>query len=215
MMARCCAPAARHGCSTRCMRPRRWDLLARVQLRARQPARRGGARASGGAGGAHAVAARHRAACLRGHRLAVAPGLWAPRAGCLVRARQDRQPRAAAAGAVTADHHSLHGAGRAGDRRGAATQWQGRLRAAAAAQIQAAIGTARGCGGTGTIMVRGDSAFGTKKVIATCVEEGVEFSLSVAATSASAPRSGHRRGRLHPGALPGRGGRPRHRGADL
>ena len=29
-------------------------------------------------------------------------------------------------------------------------------------------------------MLRGDSAFGTKKVMATCVEEGVEFSLSVA-----------------------------------
>ena len=28
-------------------------------------------------------------------------------------------------------------------------------------------------------MLRGDSAFGTKKVIATCCEEGVEFSLSV------------------------------------
>jgi hypothetical protein len=50
---------------------------------------------------------------------------------------------------------------------------------AAAAQVKAAIGTARGSGGTGTIMVRGDSAFGTKKVITTCVQEGVEFSLSV------------------------------------
>jgi len=29
-------------------------------------------------------------------------------------------------------------------------------------------------------MVRGDSAFGTKKVITTCVEQGVEFSLAVA-----------------------------------
>ena len=29
-------------------------------------------------------------------------------------------------------------------------------------------------------MLRGDSAFGTKKVMTTCVEEGVEFSLSVA-----------------------------------
>jgi DDE family transposase len=50
---------------------------------------------------------------------------------------------------------------------------------AAARQVKQAIGTARRCG-TGTIMLRGDSAFGTKKVMTTCVEEGVEFSLSVA-----------------------------------
>ena len=49
---------------------------------------------------------------------------------------------------------------------------------AAAAQIQAGIRTARACR-AGTILVRGDSAFGTKKVITTCVEEGAEFSLSV------------------------------------
>jgi Transposase DDE domain group 1 len=50
---------------------------------------------------------------------------------------------------------------------------------AAAAQVKAAIGTARACGASGTILVRGDSAFGTKKVIATCVAQGAEFSLSV------------------------------------
>ena len=50
---------------------------------------------------------------------------------------------------------------------------------AAARQVKQAIGTARR-GGAGTIMLRGDSAFGTKKVMATCVEEGVEFSLPVA-----------------------------------
>jgi len=49
---------------------------------------------------------------------------------------------------------------------------------AAAAQIKAGIGTARTCR-AGTIMVRGDTAFGTKKVITTCAQEGVEFSLSV------------------------------------
>jgi Transposase DDE domain group 1 len=49
----------------------------------------------------------------------------------------------------------------------------------AAAQIKRAITTARACEPTTTIMLRGDSAFGTKKVIATCVAEGVEFSLSV------------------------------------
>ena len=51
---------------------------------------------------------------------------------------------------------------------------------AAAWQVKQAIGTARECGAIGTIMLRGDSAFGTKTVMTTCVEEGVEFSLSVA-----------------------------------
>ncbi len=51
---------------------------------------------------------------------------------------------------------------------------------AAAWQVKQAIGTARECGAIATIMLRGDSAFGTKTVMTTCVEEGVEFSLSVA-----------------------------------
>ncbi len=40
---------------------------------------------------------------------------------------------------------------------------------AAASQITQAITTARAYGATGTIMVRGDSALGTKKVITTCL----------------------------------------------
>ncbi|MGH3522170.1 MAG: IS1380 family transposase [Mycobacterium sp.] len=51
---------------------------------------------------------------------------------------------------------------------------------AAASQLKTAITTARGCGATGTIMVRGDSAFGTKKMIATAVSQGIEFSFTVA-----------------------------------
>ncbi len=50
----------------------------------------------------------------------------------------------------------------------------------AARQIKQAITTARAAGASGTIMVRGDSAFGTKKVIAACLGEQVEFSLSLA-----------------------------------
>jgi Transposase DDE domain group 1 len=50
---------------------------------------------------------------------------------------------------------------------------------AAAWQVKQAISTARGCGPCATIMLRGDSALGTKKVIGACCEEGVEFSLSV------------------------------------
>jgi Transposase DDE domain group 1 len=49
----------------------------------------------------------------------------------------------------------------------------------AARQVKQAIGTARGCGASGTIMLRGDSMFGTKKVIAACLDDGIEFSLSV------------------------------------
>jgi hypothetical protein len=49
---------------------------------------------------------------------------------------------------------------------------------AAARQVKQAITTARGCG-AGKIMLRGDTAFGNKKVIGACTEEGVEFSLSM------------------------------------
>jgi hypothetical protein len=49
----------------------------------------------------------------------------------------------------------------------------------AARQVKQAIGTARAAGAIGTIMLRGDSAFGTKKVIAACLDEQVEFSLTL------------------------------------
>ena len=49
----------------------------------------------------------------------------------------------------------------------------------AARQVKQAIGTARAAGAIGTIMLRGDSAFGTKKVIAGCLSEHAEFSLSL------------------------------------
>ena len=86
----------------------------------------------------------------------------------------------------------------------------------AAAQIKQAIGTARACGPTGTIMVRGDSAFGTKKVITTCFEEGVEFSLSVTRNKRiTAAIEGIDEAAYTPVHYPGRGRRPRHRGVDL
>lgn len=50
----------------------------------------------------------------------------------------------------------------------------------AARQIKQAITTARAVGASGTIMVRGDSAFGTKKMIAACLDQQVEFSLTLA-----------------------------------
>ena len=49
----------------------------------------------------------------------------------------------------------------------------------AARQVKQAIGTARAAGAIGTIMLRGDSAFGTKKVLAACLAEQVEFSLAL------------------------------------
>jgi hypothetical protein len=49
----------------------------------------------------------------------------------------------------------------------------------AARQLKQAITTARSIDPHATIMARGDSAFGTKKVIAACLDEHVEFSLTL------------------------------------
>ena len=49
----------------------------------------------------------------------------------------------------------------------------------AARQVKQAISTARAAGAGGKIMLRGDSAFGTKKVIAACLDEGIEFSVTL------------------------------------
>ena len=56
-------------------------------------------------------------------------------------------------------------AGRAGSGRGAASM------------VREAIGTARACGATGTILVRGDSAYGNSHVVNACVKAGVKFSV--------------------------------------
>ena len=49
----------------------------------------------------------------------------------------------------------------------------------AARQVKQAVTTARAIDADGTIMLRGDSAFGTKKVIGACLDERVEFSLTL------------------------------------
>jgi Transposase DDE domain group 1 len=49
----------------------------------------------------------------------------------------------------------------------------------AASQLKQAITTAKAIDPDATIMVRGDSMFGTKKVIGACIQQGIEFSLSV------------------------------------
>jgi hypothetical protein len=59
-------------------------------------------------------------------------------------------------------------AGKAGSARGAASQ------------LKKAITTARACGATGKIMIRGDSAFGNKDVDAAAKKADVEFSLVMA-----------------------------------
>jgi len=56
-------------------------------------------------------------------------------------------------------------AGKASSGRGAATM------------VREAIGTARDLGATGTILTRGDSAFGTAAVVNACIKEGVQFSV--------------------------------------
>jgi hypothetical protein len=43
--------------------------------------------------------------------------------------------------------------------------------------VAAAIGTARAAGASGKILVRGDSAFGSRKVVRACVRHGAQFSL--------------------------------------
>ena len=66
----------------------------------------------------------------------------------------------------------LDGDRRAGDRRGAAAQRQGRLRARAPpGRSSRPSAPPAPCGASGTIMLRGDSAFGTKKVITACLDE--------------------------------------------
>ncbi|MFE3058777.1 IS1380 family transposase [Nocardia sp. NPDC059236] len=47
----------------------------------------------------------------------------------------------------------------------------------AASMVTATIGTARAAGATGTILVRGDSAYGTRKVVRAAVGAGAHFSL--------------------------------------
>src|SRR5258705_59955 len=49
----------------------------------------------------------------------------------------------------------------------------------AARQLKQAITTARAIDADATIMARGDSAFGTKKMIAACLDEQIEFSLTL------------------------------------
>lgn len=55
---------------------------------------------------------------------------------------------------------------------------------AAASLVRQAIATARGCGATGKIVVRGDSAFGNSQIVAACRKAGANFSFTLACTPA-------------------------------
>src|SRR5258705_9523978 len=173
----CCAPAARRGCSTRCMRPQRWGSSC-----ASSP--------SGTTNQLAAVAREHLAALAA--RTALLPGIE-QRAfldiDSLLRPVYGHLKQGASFG-----HAKI--AGRALLRKGlsplittlstataAPVIAEARLRSgktgsgrAAASQVKQAITTTRRCG-AGKIMLRGDSAFGTKKVITTCLAEAIEFSL--------------------------------------
>src|SRR6478736_2804560 len=50
-------------------------------------------------------------------------------------------------------------------------------RPAAGRMVAQAIGTARAAGAAGQILVRGDSAYGNRPVVAACVRHGAQFSL--------------------------------------
>ena len=58
----------------------------------------------------------------------------------------------------------------------------------AARQVTQAVTTTRGCGASGTIMLRGDSAFGTKSFIAACLDEQIEFPVTFEPQLPASPR---------------------------
>ena len=107
--------------------------------------------------------------------------VYGTEAGRLVRACQDRRPGAAAPGSVPADHHAL----RPRAPPVIAEAWlrgASRLRARRRPPAQAGHHHRPRAAGR-HVMPRGDSAFGTKKVIAACLDEQVEFSLSLSRNS--------------------------------
>ncbi|EUA24074.1 putative tnpC [Mycobacterium xenopi 4042] len=165
------------GCSTRYMPHRRWDLFARVHLRAYQTTRRSGPRASDRTGGAHPAAGWRRRADVFGHRLAAAPVYGHAKQGASF-GHAKIASRALLRLGLSTDHHHLHGDRRAGDRRAQLRSGKappGRCRIPA----QAGDHHRESDQPDAPILVRGDSMFGTKKVITTCIQRGAEFSLSI------------------------------------
>jgi hypothetical protein len=82
--------------------------------------------------------------------------------------------------------------------------------------VAQAIATARAAGVTGQILVRGDSAYGTRAVVNACRRAGAPILPGVDQEHEGAgSHQRHRRGCMDPGALSRCGGRSRHRGLDL
>ena len=126
-----------------------------------------------------AAAARRGHAGVHRHRLDAETRLRAPQAGREVRAHEDPGEIAAGPGPERAGRGDQHAARRAGDR---GTRLRGGNAASArgAASLAAqAIGTARDCGCTGTIVVRLDSAFYNAAVIGAIRRGGARFSVTV------------------------------------
>ena len=149
------------------------DLSARVQFRPRQPARRGGPRASVRAG---ARAPR----CCRASTSACSWTSTRCCARCMGRHKQGASFGHAKIAGQALLRRGLSplvttlstATGGAGDRRGVAARRQDRLRPRRRPTGQAGHHhrpSAAGAGGK--IMLRGDSAFGTKKVIGACLDE--------------------------------------------
>jgi hypothetical protein len=81
--------------------------------------------------------------------------------------------------------------------------------------VAQAIGTARAAGASGQILVRSDSAYGNRAVVAACVRHGALLVGDDPQRRDRAGDHGHRRRRLDTGALSRRGHRSRHRRVDL
>ena len=72
--------------------------------------------------------------------------------------------------------------------------------------VAQALQTARAAGVTGQIIVRGDTAYGSRAVVRVCRRSGAVFSLVLTKKRRGATAiDDHRRGRLDPGELPGCG----------
>jgi hypothetical protein len=83
----------------------------------------------------------------------------------VIRAHQDRRQANPAQGPVPAGDHDLHPGRRANDRRNEATAGKTNSSKGAGPMVAQAIRTARDCSASGKTLVRGDSAYGNRKVV--------------------------------------------------
>ena len=178
-MRSCCAPAARPGCSTRCTRPRQWGLLREFSF--------GHANQLAAVARAHLIALAQRSPLLAGTDERMFLDI-----DSLLRPVYGQQKQGASFGHAKIAWRALLRKGlsplittlsvptaapviaEAWLRSGKTGSGRG-----AARQLKQAITTARAIDADAAIMARGDSAFGTKKMIAACLDEQIEFSLTL------------------------------------